>query len=57
MFPMADTLISMVKENYADWEETIQILEGHGPIPLSVILTLEELCFFSKMGWSAEQIF
>lgn len=49
--------ISIVKENYADWKETIQILEGPDPIPLSVILTVKNYVFSQKWGGPQGNLF
>jgi DNA-binding beta-propeller fold protein YncE len=49
--------ISIVKENYADWEETIQILEGPGPIHLSVVLPVKNYVFSQKWGGLQGKIF
>jgi DNA-binding beta-propeller fold protein YncE len=49
--------LSMVKENYADWEETIQISEGPGPIHLSVVLTVKNYVFSQKWGGLQSKVF
>jgi DNA-binding beta-propeller fold protein YncE len=55
--PYGGRTINIAKENYADWEETIQILEGPGPIPLSVILTVKNYVFFQKWGGPESKFF
>jgi sugar lactone lactonase YvrE len=49
--------IKVAKENYADWEETIQVLEGSGPIVISVKLTPKKYVFFQKWGGPESRFF
>jgi DNA-binding beta-propeller fold protein YncE len=49
--------IKIAKDNYADWEETIQVLEGPGPIAVSVKLTPKNYVFLQKWGGPGSRFF
>lgn len=55
--PYGGHTIRIAKENYADWEENIQVLQGPGPISLSAILTPKNYVFFQKWGGPQSKFF
>ncbi|MGA2585403.1 MAG: PEGA domain-containing protein [Candidatus Aminicenantales bacterium] len=42
--------LKVVRENYADWDLSFQMMEGTATLPLSAILTVKNYVFFKKLG-------
>jgi DNA-binding beta-propeller fold protein YncE len=42
--------LKVVRENYADWDLSFQMMEGTTTLPLSAILTVKNYVFFKKLG-------
>jgi DNA-binding beta-propeller fold protein YncE len=42
--------LKVVRENYADWDLSFQLMEGTTTLPLSAILTVKNYVFFKKLG-------
>lgn len=49
--------IRVSKKNYADWEETVQVVAGPGPLSLSVILAAKNYVFARKWGGPESKFF
>jgi DNA-binding beta-propeller fold protein YncE len=42
--------VKIARDNYADWEEQIQVVEGPGPVSLSAVLAAKNYIFSHKWG-------
>jgi DNA-binding beta-propeller fold protein YncE len=49
--------LKMKKVNYADWEESIEIQQGAGPLPVDAVLTVNNYVFAQKMGGPETRFF
>jgi DNA-binding beta-propeller fold protein YncE len=49
--------LRIAKKDYADWEETVQVLEGTGPILLAITLTPKNYVFSQKWGGKESKFF
>jgi len=49
--------LKIIKENYAEWEDSVDILEGEEPISVGVILTGKNYGPFKKWGAPNSQLF
>jgi DNA-binding beta-propeller fold protein YncE len=55
--PYGNHVIRVSKKSYANWEETVQVLTGPGPLSLSVNLTAKDYVFVRKLGGPESKFF
>ncbi|MCX6563511.1 MAG: PEGA domain-containing protein [Candidatus Aminicenantes bacterium] len=48
--PYGGHAIKLIRDNYAEWEGSVQILEGAGPVSLAAALIVNTYVFFQKNG-------
>jgi len=48
--PYGARKVRLEKKNYADWEETVQVLKGEGPLSIEGVLPAKEYISFRKWG-------
>jgi len=55
--PYGGHALKLVRENYADWEETIKVEEGSGPLPVSALLNANQYICLQRLGGPADNFF
>jgi len=55
--PYGNHQVKLQKENWADWEESLQLIEGPGPVTLAAVLTVKNYAFSRKWGGGETKLF
>jgi DNA-binding beta-propeller fold protein YncE len=55
--PYGERRIRLAIDNYADWEQSLQVREGPDPLPVSAVLTVRNYALFQKIGGTLNKPF